>query len=68
MISRKLTILAYVILTILFFVIPAIPGIVLWFFLSPNGFWEKYAWFVASAILYVLTFKAVKDLMESFSR
>ena len=37
-----------------FLVIPAIPGIVLWFFLHPATFWQKLAWFVVSLILYVV--------------
>ena len=42
------------VLVVVFLVIPAIPGIVLWFFLHPATFWQKLAWFVMSIILYVV--------------
>jgi membrane protein YdbS with pleckstrin-like domain len=35
-------------------VIPAIPGAVLWWFLKPVMFWEKFAWVVTSMILYLI--------------
>jgi len=37
-------------------VIPAIPGAVLWWFLKPVMFWEKFAWVVTSMILYIIIF------------
>lgn len=39
-----------------FIVIPAIPGAVLWWFLKPVIFWEKFAWVVTSMIFYVIIF------------
>ena len=33
--------------------IPAIPGVLLWFFLQPATFWQKLAWFVVSSVCYV---------------
>jgi len=34
--------------------IPAIPGAVLWFFLHPATFWEKFAWLAVSLIAYFM--------------
>jgi membrane protein YdbS with pleckstrin-like domain len=39
-----------------FIVIPAIPGAVLWWFLKPVMFWEKFAWVVTTMIFYVIIF------------
>lgn len=39
-----------------FIVIPAIPGTVLWWFLKPVMFWEKFAWVVTTMIFYVIIF------------
>ena len=33
-------------------IIPAIPGIVLLFFLHPHTFWEKLAWVLTSSSMY----------------
>ncbi len=45
------------ILGVLFFVvIPAIPGAVLWWFLNPVMFWEKFAWVVTSMMFYIIIF------------
>jgi uncharacterized protein YqhQ len=41
---------------LIFIVIPAIPGAVLWWFLKPVMFWEKFAWVVTSMIFYVIIF------------
>ena len=41
-------------LLILLIVIPAIPGAVLWWFLKPIMFWEKFAWVVTSMIFYII--------------
>jgi len=39
--------------------IPGIPGILLWFFLQPATFWQRLAWFIVSAILYLITFRVI---------
>jgi hypothetical protein len=41
---------------LIFIVIPAIPGAVLWWFLKSVMFWEKFAWVVTSMIFYVILF------------
>ena len=41
-------------IVIFFIVIPAIPSAVLWWFLKPVMFWEKFAWIVTSMIFYVV--------------
>jgi hypothetical protein len=39
---------------ILLIVIPALPGAVLWWFLNPVMFWEKFAWVITSMIVYMI--------------
>ncbi|MBE0524907.1 MAG: hypothetical protein IBX40_11320 [Methanosarcinales archaeon] len=39
-----------------YIVIPAIPGAVLWWFLKPVMFWEKFAWVVTSMMFYIIIF------------
>jgi hypothetical protein len=39
-----------------FIVIPAIPGAVLWWYLKPVMFWEKFAWIVTSMTFYIIIF------------
>ncbi len=39
---------------IFFIVIPAIPGAILWWFLKPVMFWEKFAWSVTSILFYII--------------
>jgi MFS-type transporter involved in bile tolerance (Atg22 family) len=34
--------------------IPAIPGAVLWWFLKPVMFWEKFAWVITSMVVYII--------------
>lgn len=41
-------------LLILLIVIPAMPGAVLWWFLNPVLFWEKFAWVMTSMIIYII--------------
>ena len=41
-------------LLILLIVIPAIPGAVLWWFLKPVMFWEKFAWVITSMVFYII--------------
>jgi hypothetical protein len=41
-------------LLILLIVIPAIPGAVLWWFLKPIMFWEKFAWVITSMVVYII--------------
>lgn len=45
----------------LIFVIPAIPGVLLWFFLQPITFWQKLAWFVISAIIYLFLARVIVE-------
>ena len=52
------------VLVAVFLVIPAIPGIVLWFFLHPATFWQKLAWFVASLILYIVVLVLEMVIMD----
>ncbi len=46
--------IAAIFLLILLIVIPAIPGAVLWWFLKPVMFWEKFAWVITSMIIYII--------------
>jgi hypothetical protein len=39
-----------------YIIIPAIPGAVLWWFLKPVLFWEKFAWFLTSVVFYIIIF------------
>ncbi len=49
--------LIILILGLLFLIaIPAIPGAVLWWFLKPVMFWEKFAWIVTSMMFYIIIF------------
>jgi len=32
--------------------LPAIPGVLLYFFLDPATFWQKTCWFILSAFIY----------------
>jgi glucan phosphoethanolaminetransferase (alkaline phosphatase superfamily) len=49
--------LIFLILRVLFYIVlPAIPGAVLWWFLKPVMFWEKFAWVLTSMIIYVIIF------------
>jgi hypothetical protein len=41
-------------LLIFIIVIPAILGAVLWWFLKPVVFWEKFAWVITSMIVYII--------------
>lgn len=41
-------------LLILLIFIPAIPGAVLWWFLKPAIFWEKFAWIITSMVVYII--------------
>ena len=41
-------------LLILLIVVPAIPGAVLWWFLKPVMFWEKFAWVITSMVVYII--------------
>jgi phage-related holin len=41
-------------LLIFLIVIPAIPGTVLWWFLKPIMFWEKFAWVITSMVVYII--------------
>jgi hypothetical protein len=44
----------FMILTLIFLIaIPAIPGAILWWFLKPVMFWEKFAWIVTSMVFYL---------------
>jgi len=44
---------------ILIFVIPTIPGVLLWFFLQPTTFWQKLAWFIVSAFICILLVRVI---------
>jgi len=44
---------------VLIFVIPAVPGILLWFFLQPITFWQKLAWFIVSVIIYMFLMRVI---------
>jgi len=44
---------------LLAFFLPGIPGILLWFFLQPATFWQRLAWFIVSAIFYLITFRVI---------
>jgi len=44
---------------ILIFVVPVIPGVLLWFFLQPITFWQKLAWFIVSVIIYMFLMRVI---------
>jgi len=46
---------------ILIFVIPVIPGVLLWFFLQPITFWQKLAWFIVSVIICVFLMRVIVE-------
>jgi len=48
--------------------IPATPGIILWFFLHPEGFWEKFAWFIVSLILYIVVLLLEAEIAVEIGR
>ncbi len=52
--SRIISLILSILVAILFSAIPAIPGAVLWWYLKPVMFWEKFAWIVTSMVLYVM--------------
>jgi hypothetical protein len=57
--------LIILILGVLFFIVtPAIPGAVLWWFLKPDMFWEKFAWIVTSMIFYVIILFYIVDFIS----
>jgi hypothetical protein len=43
-----------ILIVILFIAIPAIPGAVLWWYLKPVMFWEKFAWVVTAMAFYII--------------
>jgi len=45
----------------LIFVVPSIPGVLLWIFLQPINFWQKLAWFVVSAIIYMFLMRVIVE-------
>jgi len=56
--------LEVVLLGVVLVIIPAIPGVVLWFFLQPATFWQKLAWFVVSLILYIVVLGLEAKILE----
>ncbi len=52
---------------IFLFIIPAIPGAVLWWFLKPVMFWEKFAWAVTSMIFYATILAFIGGLIWDWS-
>jgi len=44
---------------ILIFVVPVIPGVLLWFFLQPITFWQKLVWFIVSVIIYMFLMRVI---------
>ena len=53
-----------IILVVILF-IPAIPGIVLWYWLVPVTFWQKLATLVVSCVFYVLLLMLELSLLRS---
>ncbi len=43
-----------ILIVILFIAIPAIPGAVLWWYLKPVMFWEKFAWVITAMTFYII--------------
>lgn len=52
-------------LLILLIVIPAIPGAVLWWFLKPVMFWEKFAWVITSMIVYIIIISFIASFISN---
>ncbi len=55
--------ITWIFVVIFFIVIPAIPGAVLWWFLKPVMFWEKFAWSVTSIIFYIIIISLIISSM-----
>jgi hypothetical protein len=55
-------------LLILLIVIPAIPGEVLWWFLKPVMFWEKFAWVITSMIVYIIIISFIASFISNLIR
>jgi len=47
-------IISIAIFIIFLILVPALPGIMLWFFFNPITFWEKLSTFIVSVALYIL--------------
>ncbi len=54
--SRIISLISLILGVLFFIVIPAIPGAVLWWYLKPVMFWEKFAWIVTSMMFYIIIF------------
>ncbi len=52
-----------ILIVIIFIAIPAIPGAVLWWFLKPVMFWEKFAWIVTSMVFYIIIIAFIISFM-----
>ena len=50
---------------LLIFVIPAVPGIVVWNFLAPETFWEKFGALVLGVVLYMIAFAVIASALRS---
>jgi len=48
---------------LLIFVAPAIPGVLLWFFLQPATFWQKLAWVILSTIIYLYLVRVIVKML-----
>jgi len=45
--------------------IPATPAVILWFFLCPITFWQKFAWLVVSSVFYYVLLKWEFEILEA---
>ncbi len=52
-------------LLILLIVVPAIPGAILWWFLKPVMFWEKFAWVITSMIVYIIIISFIASFISN---
>ncbi len=52
--TEIIKLISSILILIFFIAIPAIPGAVLWWYLKPVMFWEKFAWVITAMMFYVM--------------
>jgi len=58
-------VLLWIAALLLIFGIPAVPGIVVWNFLAPETFWEKFGTLVLGVVLYMIVFAVIVAALHS---
>jgi len=51
--------LFYLLVIVLFVIVPSIPGMLYWCILTPVAYWEKFAWLCLSVVSYIVAFGIV---------